>query len=160
MVDFRGYPSETSCTLTIIGEPGEVERAAVQHAIDEHGVPDSDQLRTGIRESMKEATDLHVATGGFVQLVDLQTARYEDGEAILKKYRDESAPDEIKVRWSMTAQDHEHPDSYLAIVGFDSYEDAMANSQNPRTHAMSAELEQLVSRSTTFRNLDVIDTES
>jgi Protein of unknown function (DUF1059) len=49
MADCRRFPSESDCTLTIIGEEDEVLEAAAQHAISVHQHEDSQQLRDDIR---------------------------------------------------------------------------------------------------------------
>ena len=55
MADCRRYPSESNCSLTIIGEEDEVVRAAAEHAISAHGHEDSADLRQEIRELLEPA---------------------------------------------------------------------------------------------------------
>ena len=45
MADCRRWPSDTNCSLTIIGEEDEVVEAAAQHAVSVHGHEDSPELR-------------------------------------------------------------------------------------------------------------------
>ena len=45
MADCRRWPSESSCSLVIIGEEDEVVRAAAEHAASVHGHEDTPQLR-------------------------------------------------------------------------------------------------------------------
>ena len=40
MADCRRFPSETNCSLVIIGEQDEVARAAAEHAVSVHGHED------------------------------------------------------------------------------------------------------------------------
>jgi predicted small metal-binding protein len=49
MADCRRWPSESNCSLTIIGEEDEVVRAAAEHAESVHGHEDSEELREQIR---------------------------------------------------------------------------------------------------------------
>jgi hypothetical protein len=49
MADCRRFPSESNCTLTIIGEEDEVVRAAAEHAASVHGHEDTSELRDQIR---------------------------------------------------------------------------------------------------------------
>jgi predicted small metal-binding protein len=49
MADCRRFPSESNCSLTIIGEEEEVVRAAAEHAQSVHGHEDSDELRQQIK---------------------------------------------------------------------------------------------------------------
>lgn len=53
MADCRSMPSESNCTLTIIGDEDEVVRAAAEHAVSVHGHQDSPELREEIRDSLE-----------------------------------------------------------------------------------------------------------
>jgi predicted small metal-binding protein len=55
MADCRRWPSETDCSLTIIGEEEEVVRAAAEHAASVHGHEDSPEMREQIREMLEPA---------------------------------------------------------------------------------------------------------
>ncbi|HZU16734.1 MAG TPA: DUF1059 domain-containing protein [Candidatus Dormibacteraeota bacterium] len=56
MADCRRMPSESNCTLTIIGEEDEVVRAASEHAVSVHGHEDTSELREEIRRSLEPET--------------------------------------------------------------------------------------------------------
>jgi hypothetical protein len=60
MADCRRFPSESNCSLTIIGEEDEVVAAAAQHAVSVHGHEDDGQLADQIR-GMLEPEDSYVA---------------------------------------------------------------------------------------------------
>ncbi|HKP88353.1 MAG TPA: DUF1059 domain-containing protein [Thermoleophilaceae bacterium] len=49
VADCRRWPSESNCSLTIIGEEDEVVRAAAEHAVSVHGHEDTEELRTQTR---------------------------------------------------------------------------------------------------------------
>ena len=55
MTDCRRFPSESNCSLVIIGEEEEVARAAADHAIAVHGHPDSEVTRAAIRDFLEPA---------------------------------------------------------------------------------------------------------
>jgi Protein of unknown function (DUF1059) len=55
MADCRRFPSETNCSLVIIGEEDEVVRAASEHAVSVHGHADTAETRTQIREFLEPA---------------------------------------------------------------------------------------------------------
>jgi len=55
MVDCRRWPSESNCSLVIIGEEDEVIRAAAEHAASVHGHADTPELRDQIRELLEPA---------------------------------------------------------------------------------------------------------
>jgi uncharacterized protein DUF1059 len=53
MADCRRWPSESNCSLTIIGEEEEVIRAAAEHAASVHDHEDTAELRQQIREFLE-----------------------------------------------------------------------------------------------------------
>jgi predicted small metal-binding protein len=55
MADCRRFPSETNCSLTIIGEEEEVVRAAAEHAASVHGHEDTPEMREQLREFLEPA---------------------------------------------------------------------------------------------------------
>jgi predicted small metal-binding protein len=54
VADCRSMPSESNCSLTIIGDEDEVVRAASQHAADVHGHADDKEMQDQIRSSLVE----------------------------------------------------------------------------------------------------------
>jgi Protein of unknown function (DUF1059) len=55
MADCRRWPSESNCSLTIIGEEDEVVRAAAEHAASVHGHDDTPELREQLRGFLEPA---------------------------------------------------------------------------------------------------------
>ena len=55
MADCRRWPSDTACSLTIIGEQEEVIRAAAEHAASVHGHEDTPELREQLRGLLEPA---------------------------------------------------------------------------------------------------------
>lgn len=55
MADCRRWPSDTNCSLTILGELEEVVRAAAEHATSVHGHEDTPELREKIRDFLEPA---------------------------------------------------------------------------------------------------------
>jgi len=55
MADCRRFPSESNCSLVIIGEEDEVVRAASEHAASVHGHEDGPALRQQIRDFLEPA---------------------------------------------------------------------------------------------------------
>jgi Protein of unknown function (DUF1059) len=49
MADCRRFPSESNCSLTIIGEEEEVVRTAAEHAVSVHSHEDTEELREQVR---------------------------------------------------------------------------------------------------------------
>lgn len=92
----------------------------------------------------------------FVQLIQFETTRFEEGEAarreMIAKVEGRST-----VRRSWIARDRDNPNRYVAAVEFESYEDAMRNSELPEIQEFSAKVEEMTDGTQTFTNLDVID---
>lgn len=55
MADCRRWPSESNCSLTIIGEEDEVVRAAAEHAHSVHGHEDTAEMREQLRAMLEPA---------------------------------------------------------------------------------------------------------
>jgi predicted small metal-binding protein len=55
MADCRRWPSESNCSLVIIGEEEEVIRAAAEHAASVHGHEDTPEMREQVREFLEPA---------------------------------------------------------------------------------------------------------
>jgi predicted small metal-binding protein len=53
MADCRRFPSESNCSLTIIGEEEEVIQAAAEHAASVHGHEDTQEMRQQIRDFLE-----------------------------------------------------------------------------------------------------------
>jgi uncharacterized protein DUF1059 len=62
MADCRRFPSESNCSLVIIGEEDEVLRASAEHAVSVHGHEDTPEFREQIRQFLEPA-DSYVAEG-------------------------------------------------------------------------------------------------
>lgn len=54
IADCRDFPSEVNCTLTIAGEEDEVIAAATQHAVAVHGHEDNEELRSWLKNNLKD----------------------------------------------------------------------------------------------------------
>ncbi len=55
MADCRRFPSDSNCSLVIIGEEEEVVRAASEHAASVHGHPDSPETQAAIHDLLEPA---------------------------------------------------------------------------------------------------------
>jgi quinol monooxygenase YgiN len=94
----------------------------------------------------------------FIQLVEVVTSRREEIEDMVNEYI-EQTEGRRKARRGTLAEDRDRPGTFVQVVEFDSYEDAMANSNLPETTAFAERLAKLCDRPPTYRNLDVIRVE-
>jgi len=69
--------------------------------------------------------------------------------------REERGDDFLAVRSTIT-EDRERRGHYYVVVEFDSYEEAMKNSEDPATGKFSAMMTELLDGAPTFHNLDVV----
>lgn len=90
----------------------------------------------------------------FVQIIDLTTSRPDEVEALVSEWRSQTMGRRTAQRGTFT-KDRDRPDTYVQIVEFPSYDDAMANSDLPETAAFAERLAALCDGPMAFRNLDV-----
>jgi len=92
----------------------------------------------------------------FVQMIEFSTTRADEIRALIDEYR--ATTEGVRTSGAGTVcADRDQPNRYVTIVQFDSYEDAMKNSELPETSAMAARMMELCDGPPTFRNLDVVE---
>jgi hypothetical protein len=91
---------------------------------------------------------------GFIQIIEIQTARPDDVEALVGEWRTATEGSRSAQRGTFT-RDRDRPNTYVQIVEFPSYEDAMKNSELPETASFAERLRALCDGPPSFRNLDV-----
>jgi hypothetical protein len=96
---------------------------------------------------------------GFVQIIEFKTSRPDEVRALSEEYRAGriSSGEKLPVVRSTVTADRDRPNTYLNLVEFASYEDAMTNSQNPATADFAQKLMALCDGPPTFYNLDVVE---
>src|SRR3974390_2129869 len=95
------------------------------------------------------------------RIATMAACEKEWSDKLVQQYRADTR-DRSKVRRGTVCKDRDRENRYLSIIEFDSYEDAMANSQLPETDALAkslAELAELADGPPQFLNLEVIRTE-
>ena len=75
---------------------------------------------------------------GFLQIMELDTSKIDQVDALGRELA-EVVGGEFKAREATTVEDRERRGHYYVIVEFDSYEDAMQNSEHPQTAQYSEE---------------------
>lgn len=89
----------------------------------------------------------------FVQIIEIKTSRIDEVDALVEEMRSRGGPMPM-VRATMTA-DRDRPDHYVSILEFDSYEEAMANSNQPETSDIAKRMAALCDAPPKFYNLDI-----
>jgi hypothetical protein len=98
---------------------------------------------------------MELAVPGFVQIVEFKTSRIDEVKALSAKMEAERGDTLLATRAMYTA-DRDRPGYYLAIIEFNSYEEAMENSNHPATAEMAKNMAALADGPPRFYNLDLI----
>jgi hypothetical protein len=92
----------------------------------------------------------------FIQIIDFRTSKFDEMQKLGEEW-EAAAGDANTARRVVICADRDDPGRYLNIVFFDSYEEAMANSDNPATTEFSGKMMALAEGPPTFLNLDVVE---
>lgn len=149
-------PSEASCSLTIAGTADEVVDTAARHTAAVHGHEDTPEFREELRKGLT-SDEAPTEEGAFVQLIEFRTDRIDDFAELVEKWQSDIGSART-ARWAVTGADRDRKGTYVQIVEFPNYEQAMANSEHPATKALAEQMAKLADGEATFRNLDVSDT--
>jgi hypothetical protein len=90
----------------------------------------------------------------FIQIIEFTTSRADELDAMLDEWLEKTQGKRTATR-GVEARDRDRPNTYVQIIEFPSFEDAMANSELPETAEVAARLAELCDDPPTFRNLDV-----
>ncbi|MHB8594773.1 MAG: hypothetical protein ACYDB3_10675 [Acidimicrobiales bacterium] len=91
---------------------------------------------------------------GFVQIMEFKTSRIDEVDALVEKMREELGASLLSTRAIGTA-DRDRPGYYINVIEFDSYDEAMKNSNDPATSEFAKQLGSLLDGPPKFYNLDV-----
>jgi len=91
---------------------------------------------------------------GFIQLVEFETNDIEAVQNAIQKFRDEH-PDIMTFTTSRVAEDRDKPGTYISIVEFPSYEEAMKQSNHPALSEFVQSIGLELMANPRFRNLEV-----
>ena len=92
----------------------------------------------------------------FIQVIEFDSDKIDE----MRKLGDEweaAAAGDSKARQRTMCEDRDRPGHYVNIVVFDSYEDAMENSNHPTTQEFSQKMMGLASGAPKFYNLNVLE---
>jgi hypothetical protein len=96
---------------------------------------------------------------GFVQVIEFRTDRIDEVNALIDEWIKTSEEWRTPTRGTL-GSDRDQPGTYIQIVEFPSYELAMENSNRPETGEFASRLAALCLGEATFRNLDVVRSET
>ena len=90
----------------------------------------------------------------FVQIIELNTTRIDEVHALMDEWMAATA-DKRKAHRAVLTKDRDRADTYVQVVEFPSYEEAMANSALPETSSFAERIAKLCDGPMAFPNLDV-----
>ena len=90
----------------------------------------------------------------FIQIIEFCTTREADVDALLDQWLERTQGKRRATRGVQT-RDRDRANTYVQIVEFPSYEDAVDNSELSETSDVADRLAELCDGPPTFRNLDV-----
>lgn len=93
---------------------------------------------------------------GFVQIIEYKTSKFDEMKKVGDEWEAAAAADSKATR-RVLCEDRDHPGQYVNIVFFDSYDEAMQNSELPVTQEFSQKMMALADGPPVFRNLDVME---
>jgi hypothetical protein len=93
----------------------------------------------------------------FVQIIDFETRRIDEVRRMMRDYEEQArAQGRTTAPTARTLlRDRANADRYLAVVEFESYETAMANSDAPETGELARQLSALMTRPPLYTDCDV-----
>jgi hypothetical protein len=103
--------------------------------------------------------DQKEAAMSFVQIIEFRTSKYAEMQAVGQEW-EKATEGSRRVGRRVMCQDRDNPGRYFNIVFFDSYEEAMENSNLPQTTEFSQKMMSLADGPPTFYNLDVVEDRS
>ena len=91
---------------------------------------------------------------GFIQIMEFETSQIDELEALMKTFQEEHGDALLATKATVT-EDRARPGHYLVIVEFDSYEEAMKNSNDPVTTEYAEKITAMLEGQQIFHDLDV-----
>ncbi|WP_210587540.1 hypothetical protein [Streptomyces sp. GESEQ-35] len=93
----------------------------------------------------------------FVQIIDFETERLEEMEQQLQEFAQRNADKGGGPTHRMLLKDRDNPRRYLALIEFESHDEAMRNSDDSETTKLAERLGALCIGERTYTNCDVLD---
>jgi quinol monooxygenase YgiN len=90
----------------------------------------------------------------FIQIIEFTTTRFDEVEAVMNEWVTKTEGKRTASRGTLTT-DRDKPNTYVQIVEFPSYQQAMDNSNLPETAEVAEKMAKLCEGPATFRNLNV-----
>jgi len=93
----------------------------------------------------------------FVQIIGFETERLEEMRELLEEAGRRNAGRAGGPTHRMLLKDRDRPNHYLALIEFESYDEAMSNSDDPETSKLAEQLGALSIGERVYTNCDVLE---
>ncbi|MET9792004.1 hypothetical protein [Streptomyces canus] len=93
----------------------------------------------------------------FVQIIGFETERLDEMQQLLQEAGQRNAGRAGGPTHRMLLKDRDKPNHYLALLEFDSYDEAMRNSDDPETSKLAEQLGALSIGERVYTNCDVLE---
>jgi hypothetical protein len=93
----------------------------------------------------------------FVQIIGFETERLEEMRQLLQEAEQRTAGGTGGPTHRMLLKDRDRPNHYLALIEFESYDEAMRNSDDPETGKLAERLGALSIGERVYTNCDVLE---
>jgi hypothetical protein len=91
---------------------------------------------------------------GFIQIMEFETSQIDELEALMKTFQEERG-DALLANKATITEDRARPGHYLVIVEFNSYDEAMTNSNDPVTSEYAEKITAMLKGPQIFHDLNV-----
>ena len=95
----------------------------------------------------------------FVQLIEFRTSRADELNDLMDQWLRETEGKRTATR-AVVMSDRDHPETYVEMVEFPSYDEAMRNSNLPETGKFAQRITELCDAPPVFHNLEVVRTQA
>lgn len=93
----------------------------------------------------------------FVQVIDFETDRFEELRALADEGEKRMAGRAGGPTRRLVMRDRANPGHCLVVIEFDSYEEAMRNSEDPETTKFAEQMAALCTSAPSFTDCDLVD---
>lgn len=91
----------------------------------------------------------------FVQIIEYKTSKFDEVNKLLDEWL-AATEGKRSAGSSTTCRDRDNADTYLEVVEFPAYEEAMRNNDLPETQQFAEKMMAVCDGEPIFRNLDVV----
>jgi quinol monooxygenase YgiN len=92
----------------------------------------------------------------FIQTISFSTGRMDEMQKLMQRWDQEQADPAPGFRGLKILKDRDNENAYMVIAEFESYEQAMENSNRPETDAFAKEMGTLTDGPMTYGNYDEV----